>query len=57
MQRRARNGFWTELLHYRKVENSWRCAKLVYRPPNQNYPEGVLLLTMVDPGFSVEDLN
>src|ERR1700733_7915592 len=53
----ARNGFWTELLHYRKIRDAWVHAELVYRSPSPEYPKGVFLSELVDSAFPREELK
>jgi hypothetical protein len=53
----ARNGFWTELLRYRKVKDRWVVARMVESSLNPRYPKGVVVHRVVDKEFPVGDLK
>lgn len=53
----ARNGFWTELLRYRKVKDRWVAARMVESSLNPRYPKGAVVHRVVDKEFPVDDLK
>lgn len=53
----ARNGFSTELMRFRKVGDMWVSTKLVYRPPNSQYPKGLVLMRSADKAFPMDELK